>query len=169
VTLDKTVIGVFDVRDKAERAVAEMRKTGFKENEISIVAKGGNAKSGGGPENTGDNDVDSLGMGTTADGTTTGGVLGGLAGLAAGAGALVIPGLGPLMAAGPIAGLLSGAATGGIAGGLIDWGIPENRGQHYEGEIKKGKILAIVRTQDNKIEDAANIMRSFGARDVETH
>ena len=170
--VDKTVIGVFEDRDKAERAVAQMRKTGFDKNEISIVAKGVNSKGGGGagPENsTNDEDIETLGMGGVADGSTTGGVLGGLAGMAAGAGALAIPGLGPLVAAGPIAGLLSGAATGGIAGGLIDWGIPENRGQHYEGEIKKGKILAIVRTQDKKIDDAANIMRSFGARDVESH
>lgn len=177
----KTVIGVFEERDKAEKAVAEMRKSGgFHTDEISIVQKGSGDQGqsqgggqrgghGGGPNDSGDNDIDSLGMGTTADGTTTGGVLGGLAGLAAGAGALVIPGIGPLVAAGPIAGLLSGAATGGIAGGLIDWGIPEKRGKHYEGEVRKGKTLVTVRTSDDKIGDAAGIMRNFGAKDVETH
>ncbi|TYP53265.1 general stress protein [Thermosediminibacter litoriperuensis] len=158
----KTVIGVFENREQAEKAVNEMRDSGFDTNEISIVAKGGQRG-----ERNGDNGA--MGMDTVADGTTTGGVLGGLAGLAVGAGALAIPGLGPIIAAGPIAGLLSGAATGGIAGGLIDWGIPEERGRYYEEEVKRGKILAAVRTHDQKVERAADVMRRNGARDVETH
>jgi hypothetical protein len=162
----KTVIGVFDSREQAEKAVSEMRNSGFDINEISIVAKGGR---GDGNNGNGDEGDDVLGMGNVADGTTTGGVLGGLAGLALGAGALAIPGLGPIIAAGPIAGLLSGAATGGIAGGLIDWGIPEERGRYYEGEVKKGKMLAAVRAHDQKVNTAADIMRKNGARDVETH
>ncbi|MDK2835850.1 MAG: hypothetical protein PWP21_627 [Thermosediminibacterales bacterium] len=151
--MDKTVIGVFDSRDKAENAVNEMRNSGFTENEISIVAK-----------NQEGEETDSV-----ADGTTTGSVLGGMAGLAVGAGALAIPGLGPIIAAGPIAGMLSGAASGGIAGALIDWGIPEERGREYEEELRQGKILATVRADESKIQDAANIFRKNGAKDVETH
>ncbi|MCG0275731.1 MAG: general stress protein [Thermosediminibacteraceae bacterium] len=156
----KTVIGVFENREQAERAVNEMRNSGFETNEISIVAKGGQGKN---------EDNQNMNMDTISDGTTTGGILGGLAGLAIGAGALTIPGLGPIIAAGPIAGMLSGAATGGLAGGLIDWGIPEERGRYYEDEVKKGKILAAVRTHEQKVQKAAEIMRQNGARDVETH
>lgn len=159
----KAVVGVFETRDQAERAVAELRKSGFDTNEISIVAK--DDKQHQGNQNN-DND---MGMGMVSDGTTTGGVLGGIAGLALGAGAIAIPGLGPIVAAGPIAGMLSGAATGGIAGGLLDWGIPEERGKYYEGEVKKGKILAAVRAHDHKIDKAADIFRQHGAKDVETH
>lgn len=159
----KTVIGVFDSRDQAEKAVNEMRESGFDTNEISIVAKDTR-----GAETNENQDAD-MDLGGIGDGTTAGGAIGGLAGLALGAGALAIPGLGPVIAAGPIAGLLSGAATGGIAGGLIDWGLPEERGQHYEEEVKKGSILAAVRTEEQNINDAANTMRSWGARDVETH
>ena len=65
--------------------------------------------------------------------------------------------------------MLTGAATGGVAGGLIDWGIPEDRGQYYEGEVRKGSILAAVRTQEQKVDNAADIFRQNGARDVETH
>lgn len=157
----KTVIGVFDSRDQAEKAVNEMRDSGFDTNEISIVAKDDR-------QQTADNQDAGMDLGI-GDGTATGGAIGGLAGLALGAGALAIPGLGPVIAAGPIAGLLSGAATGGIAGGLIDWGLPEDRGRHYEEEVKKGSILAAVTTEEQNINDAANIMRSWGARDVETH
>ncbi|HQE05153.1 MAG: general stress protein [Tepidanaerobacteraceae bacterium] len=157
-----TVVGVFDSRDQAERAVAELRQSGFDTNEISIVAK---EQQG---QDTQADTTMGMGMGTVADGTTTGGVLGGLAGLAMGAGALAIPGLGPVIAAGPIAGLLSGAATGGIAGGLIDWGIPEEQGRKYEEEVKKGKILAAVRAHEGKVDAAAEIFRRNGARDVNT-
>lgn len=161
--MTKTVIGVFDSRDQAEKAVNEMRESGFDTNEISIVARDTQGSE------TNENQDEGLDLGGIGGGTTTGGALGGLAGLALGAGALAIPGLGPVIAAGPIAGLISGAAAGGIAGGLIDWGIPEERGQHYEEEVKKGSILAAVRTEEQNINDAANTMRSWGARDVETH
>jgi uncharacterized membrane protein len=159
----KTVIGVFDSYDQAEKAVAKLRQSGYDTNEISIVAKGEQGQNGGDEE--GDT---TLGMSTVAGGTTTGGVLGGLAGLAMGAGALAIPGFGPIIAAGPIAGLLSGAATGGVAGGLIDWGVPEEQGKHYEDEVKEGKILAAVRTHEQKIDNAAEIFRQNGAHDVNT-
>lgn len=156
----KTVVGLFDNREQAEKAVSALRGRGFYE-EISVVATD-RSKSGGGKneENT---------EGSLASGVGTGGVLGGLAGLAMSAGALVIPGIGPIVAAGPIAGMLSGAATGGIAGGLIDWGIPSERGKYYESKVKEGKILASVRTDESKINDAAIIMRENGAKDVETH
>ena len=163
--MTKTVVGVFSSHDQAEQAVAEMRKSGFDTNEISIVAKGQQETN----ENMDAQGDTSLGMGGVSDGVTAGGALGGLAGLAMGAGALTIPGLGPIIAAGPIAGLLSGAATGGVAGGLLDMGIPQERGQHYESEVKSGNILAAVKTQEQKVQKAADILRSYGAKDVETH
>jgi hypothetical protein len=103
------------------------------------------------------------------NGTTTGGTLGGLAGILGGVGAMAIPGIGPILAAGPIAAGLTGAVTGGLAGGLVDLGIPEERGQYYEEEVKKGGILATVEADQDKINDVASYLRSSGARDVETH
>jgi len=159
----KTVVGLFDSREQAEKAVSSLRGRGFYE-EISVLAADKN-RAGGDTERY----RTDTGGGSVASGVSAGSVLGGLAGLAMGAGALVIPGVGPIVAAGPIAGLLSGAATGGIAGGLIDWGIPSERGKYYEGKVKEGKILASVRTDETKINDAARIMRENGAHDVETH
>ncbi|HOV80075.1 MAG TPA: hypothetical protein PK728_08175 [Bacillota bacterium] len=158
----KTVIGLFDTRDQAEKAVTALRGGGFHE-EISVLAAD-KTKAGMGMKNRPGAET-----GSVTTGVTAGGVLGGLAGLAAGAGALAVPGIGPIIAAGPIAGILSGAATGGIAGGLIDWGIPAERGKFYEGKVREGKILASVRTDENKVNDAANIMRQNGASDVEIH
>jgi len=159
----KTVIGLFDSRDQAEKAASDLRGSGFHD-EISILA------SDKGKERTSGNYLnDTSETNSINSGLSTGGLLGGLAGLGMGVGALAIPGIGPLIAAGPIAGLLSGAITGGVAGGLIDWGIPADRGKFYEGKIREGKILTSVRTDENKINSAADILRRNGARDVEIH
>lgn len=160
--MSKTVIGVFRSHDQAEKAVAELRDRGF-EKEISIMAKEGQSYKGT------DQNTKMFGGDSLSDGATTGGVIGGIAGLAIGAGALAIPGIGPIIAAGPIAGMLSGAATGGIAGGLADWGIPEDRSKFYEGKVKEGGIVATLRTDDDKIDSAADVLRKNGAQDVETH
>ena len=158
--MSKTVIGVFQNEESARQAVDDLRGSGFDTNEISIIARDRDRDAGG----------STMGLGSDiSGGTTTGGVLGGLAGLALGAGALAIPGIGPLVAAGPLAGVISGAATGGIAGGLIDWGIPSDRSDYYEGKVREGRILATVRTQEDKIDQAASILRDNGASDVETH
>jgi len=160
--LSKTVIGVFSSHDQAEKAVSELRNKGF-EKEISILAKEEKSYKGT------DKNTEMFGGDSLSDGATTGGVIGGIAGLAIGAGALAIPGLGPIIAAGPIAGLLSGAATGGVAGGLADWGIPEDRSKYYEGQVREGNIVATLKTNDEKINSAADVLRKNGAQDVETH
>ncbi|GFN24117.1 hypothetical protein [Thermanaeromonas sp. C210] len=162
----KTVIGVFSNERVAKEAVDDLRWAGF-EKEISILARDKGRQEGGAAE--GGLTMGMGGEGDIGDGVTTGSVLGGLAGLAAGAGALVIPGIGPLVAAGPIAGLLSGAATGGVAGGLLDWGIPEAEGRRYEEDVRQGKILVSVRCSGDRADQAATILRNHGAENVRTH
>ncbi|MCX7922738.1 MAG: DUF1269 domain-containing protein [Clostridia bacterium] len=104
-----------------------------------------------------------------SDGVVTGGILGGLAGLLIGAGSMVIPGLGIIAAAGPITGLLSGAVTGGIVGGLVDLGIPENRSKQYETDIKAGKVLFSMKTDEDKVDRIASILRNNGAVSVDAY
>ncbi len=150
-----TVIGVFSSEETAQRAIRSMRDGGFGDDEISLVAKG--------------EDQGNEGMGSMSTGTTTGGTIGGIAGLLAGVGALAIPGIGPIVALGPIAATLSGAVAGGITGGLIDLGIPAQRGEYYEGKVREGKILSVIETDDEKVDQAAQILRDEGAEDVESH
>src|SRR5207302_1060499 len=81
-------------------------------------------------------------------GVVAGGVAGGVLGWLTGIGALVIPGLGPLIAAGPIVAALAGAGAvgtlGGIVGALAGMGIPEYEAKRYEGRIREGGILLSV-------------------------
>lgn len=155
---NQTVIGVFESRSRAENAVNTLRSQGFTTEEINIVSK-----------KQRNQDQDGVYDDDITDGTLTGGTLGGIGGLLMGAGALMLPGLGPILAVGPIAAAVGGAIAGGIAGGLIDWGIPAEASQRYEQEVAHGSILAIIRTDAAKVDSAAQILRQNGAKDVENH
>lgn len=163
--MNKTVVGIFESERVAKEAIEDLRRAGF-EREISLLAKDQKNISRTPDDNGGET---MAGGETVADGVATGGVLGGLGGLAIGAGALAIPGLGPLIVAGPIAGLLSGAAGGGVAGGLVDWGIPEEEGRRYEEEIKRNKIIVAVNSSEDNIDEAENILKNHGASEVKVH
>ena len=187
--MDRTVVGVFGSKSQAEKAVSELRERGYS-GQISILARGSEAEKNPTDEvknrvtlrgDVHENPVDSAAVEdaargaetgnnqTVMDGAGWGAGLGGAAGLLAGAGFLAVPGVGPILAAGPIAAALTGAATGGIAGGLLDYGIPDDRGRAYEGELRSGRILTIVKTDAQKAEEAAQILRRNGASAVETH
>jgi uncharacterized membrane protein len=96
-------------------------------------------------------------------GGTTGMAIGGALGWLTGIGALAIPGLGPLIAAGPIMAALSGAAVGGLAGGvtgaLVGMGIPEYEAKEYEERLHRGESIITVTTFSH--EDNARVERIF--------
>jgi hypothetical protein len=104
-------------------------------------------------------------------GASAGGVLGGTLGWLVGAGSLAIPGIGPLMAAGPILAALSGAAVGaavgGLGGALVGMGLPEYEAKRYESRLREGGILISVHTEDGDERDRARrIMKDAGAEDI---
>ncbi len=154
----QTIIGVFEARSSAEKAVAALRQQGFSNEEINIISK----------KQSQDDDTDVVDD-DIMDGTLTGGTIGGIGGLLLGAGALMIPGIGPILAVGPIAAAVGGAIAGGITGGLIDWGIPSEDSKRYEQEVVHGSILAIIRTDAPKIDSVAQILRQNGAKEVKSH
>ncbi|HSC22173.1 MAG TPA: hypothetical protein VLG08_00530 [Casimicrobiaceae bacterium] len=106
-----------------------------------------------------------------AAGAVTGGVVGGAAGLAASLMGLAIPGIGPIIAAGPIVSLLTGAGVGAVAGGLIggltDMGVARGDAEYYAEAVRRGGALVTVRADDARAERAAEIMRNHGAVDIE--
>jgi hypothetical protein len=107
----------------------------------------------------------------TTTGVTAGGVVGGTLGLLAGMGALAIPGVGPLIAAGPIMGALAGlgvgGAVGGLVGALVGMGIPEFEAKRYEGAVKDGGTLLSVHCDTSEQVDSAKLaLKETGARDI---
>jgi hypothetical protein len=104
-------------------------------------------------------------------GAATGGILGGALGLLVGIGALAIPGVGPLIAAGPLLAALSGAAAGatvgGVAGGLIGLGIPEIEAKRYENRIFEGNILISVHAvSSDEVSLAKDVLQKANAEDI---
>jgi outer membrane lipoprotein SlyB len=163
----KAVIGVFRSENRAREAIDELKRNGFDEREISLVAK--DNKGQGNRGNLESEQRLTMEDQNLSEGMFTGSALGGIAGLLAGAGALLIPGVGPIIAAGPLAAFLTGVVGGGLAGGLVDFGIPEERGRYFEERVKKGDILVTLKANDDEVSEIASILENNGAEDVEFH
>ena len=87
--------------------------------------------------------------------------------LIAGVGSRVIPGVAPLIAAGPIAAAIGETTVGGVAGGLTDFGVPQSEARRYEDRIKVGQILLSIHTENpDKSDQARAIFSSAGAEDI---
>jgi hypothetical protein len=104
-------------------------------------------------------------------GIGTGLAVGGVVGWLAGVGSLALPGLGALIAAGPIMGALSGAAVagtvGGVTGALIGMGIPEHEAKKYEGRVQQGNTLVSVHSESiEEIRRARDVFADAGAEDI---
>ena len=159
------VFGIYRNRLDVEEAVDALRAEGFRSTDISVLF----------PENEGTKDFAhekaTKAPEGTAAGAGTGAVVGGTLGWLAGIGALAIPGLGPLIAAGPIVAALTGVgvggAIGGISGALIGMGIPEYEAKRYEGRVKEGGLLLSVHSDNSDwTRKAKDILERTGADDV---
>jgi uncharacterized protein (TIGR02271 family) len=161
----KAVFAIATSEQQASRIVDELKSSGFSKDDVSVIfADKRSSKEFAHEKNT------KAPEGATT-GAAAGGVLGGALGWLAGAGALAIPGVGPLIAAGPIMAALSGAAigaaTGGIAGGLIGLGIPEYEAKRYESRVREGNILISVHSDNaDETRRAKEIFERNSAEDI---
>jgi hypothetical protein len=160
-----SAFGLYRTQADVEYAVDLLRAEGFRQTDISVLL----------PENQGTKDFaiekNTKAPEGTATGATTGAVVGGALGWLAGIGALAIPGVGPLIVAGPMLAALTGAgvggAIGGIGGALIGMGIPEYEAKRYEGRIKEGGILLSVHCDNSDwTKKAKDILDRTGATDI---
>jgi len=163
----KTIVALFNNYRNAESAAKQIKEKGLKTEDISIILK--EDENGSDARGAQGNTIESKRNDDISDGVVTGGILGGLAGLLIGAGSLVVPGLGIIAAAGPIAGLISGAITGGVVGGLIDLGIPEEKSKEYEHHIKSGKVLFSMKSGDEKVDSISSVLKDCGAESVDSY
>src|SRR4051794_22823647 len=112
-------------RGQADAVIRALQQAGFRNDQISVVAKDREAQAEMAEEHH-------VGAGT---GAAIGVVEGAIIGLLAGAGGLLIPGIGALAVAGPLAGLLAGGVVGGLAGALVGWGIDAADAKGYEERV----------------------------------
>lgn len=159
------VFGIYPDRLAVEEGVEHLRRAGFRSTDISVLFA----------ENMGTKDFahekNTKAPEGAASGAVAGGLAGGVLGLLTGLGALVIPGLGPLLVAGPIVAALAGAGAvgtlGGVIGALVGMGIPEYEARRYEGRIREGGALLSVHCDNGDwVSRAKEVLTSTGAQDV---
>jgi len=156
---------IFPTRSAAEIAVDQLTVAGFSNQDVSVLmSDNASSKDFAAEKNT-------KAPEGTATGAGVGGTIGGTLGLLAGIGALAIPGVGPLIAAGPImatlAGVGVGGAVGGLVGALVGMGIPEYEAKRYEGRVKDGGILVSVHcNSSDEVSRAKDILKASGGEDV---
>jgi uncharacterized protein (TIGR02271 family) len=160
----KTIVGLFDTFTEAQGAVQALVNKGFPRDNISIAA---NNATGEYTQSTASSEEWS----GTATGAAAGATIGGIGGLLVGLGTLAIPGVGPIVAAGPLIAALTGAGVGAVAGGLIgaltDIGVPEEEAGYYAEGVRRGGTLVTVNAEDGMVDRAVDILENHNAVDVE--
>lgn len=138
----QTVVGVFETHERAVAGIHELREAGFRPEQISIFVPDVREM-----EHFGD-EVGVRVVQASSIGILAGGVLGGLSGWLIGLTGLLVPGIGPVLAAGPVAaavvGMIGGASLGGFVGMLVGIGLPHHAAEEYAREIQAGRTLVVV-------------------------
>jgi len=159
----KTITALFENYGDANDAVQDLADHGFQRADISIMAH----------EALTDHDRRTYEDETSgaATGAGVGAAVGGVGGLILGLTALAVPGVGPVLAAGPIAAALIGAGVGAAAGGLIgaltDMGVPEEEAHYYAEGVRRGGVLVTVKTADDMVERAVSILSKHHPIDID--
>lgn len=150
--MHKVLVGVFETEREANNVILRLKEIGYSEDDITVLAKD--------KEKLERLEGDTNNM---ASGAAIGGTLGGIAAALPALGVLAIPGIGPILAAGPIAVILGGIVAGGVAGGLIGaftkMGVSEEDAKNYESQLEMGKIIVLVENRDNMRDDVYSTYR----------
>lgn len=164
-----TITAMYDYNEDAQRALRELVDMGIPREDVSLVAS--DAAGEYSRYHGRDFPVES----DTAEGAATGAVIGGLGGLVVGLAALAIPGIGPVLAAGPLASALVaggigagvGAVAGGLVGALVDLGLSEEEAGYYAEGIRRGGTLLTVTTTENMANRAMDVLDRHNAVNIE--
>lgn len=163
-----SVVALFASRSDAETAVRALRDAGVERSDISVIARDEGAGAGGPVNVLKEKSPNGSAMGKNIAG---GAVFGALGGLLLELAALAIPGIGPIVAAGPLATTLAGAGVGAVGGGIVgaikDMGVPDREAHVYAESIKRGDAMVSVSTDASKVDTVAQLLNTHGAIDVE--
>lgn len=168
----QTIVALYEDLDKAKEVVSALTDAGFEQKEISFASPDPQGRHAAMLAAGGD-DRDEGGRDATADGAIMGGAIGALAGLLFGLSAFTIPGLGPLLIAGPlytaVFGAGAGAVGGGLIGALVDAGIPGREASFYREGIRRGNTMIAVRVDDDGDKaNAMHILNTHNPLDIES-
>jgi hypothetical protein len=170
VKMARTIVSLFDDFASAQRAAQDLIQAGFSRDKVSVVANDVSGEYG--RQLGSDVAVTETGVSGAGAGAGIGAALGGIGGLLVGLGALAIPGIGPIVAAGPLIAALVGAGvgavTGGLVGALVDMGVPEEEAGYYAEGVRRGGALLTLRLEPNESEEQAmDIINRYQPVDIE--
>jgi hypothetical protein len=166
---ENAVVAIYNSHPEAEEAVKELKKAGFDLKKLSIVGKGYHTEE------------DVVGYYNTGDRMKHWGKLGafwgGLWGLLFGAAFFAIPGIGPIIVAGPLVGWIVGALEGAVVVGglsalgvgLVSIGIPKDSVLKYETAVKSDKYVIVAHGSQAEVDRARDILKTTDAVEVAVH
>src|SRR5271167_2303453 len=164
-----SVIAIYETHTQAEDAVKELEKSGFDMAKMSIVGKDYHT------------DEHVVGYYTTGDRMKywgkLGAVWGGVWGILIGAGAFAIPGIGPVLVAGPLVGSIIGALEGAavvggltaVGAGLVSIGIPKDSVVKYESALKADKFILLAHGTAVEVAKAKDILQTTHPTELVVH
>ena len=166
---NSAVVAIYDTHEEAEEAVRELERSGFDMQKLSIVGKDYQTEE------------EVVGYYTTGDRMKswgkTGAFWGGIWGLLFGSAFFLIPGIGPLLAAGPLVGWIVGALEGAVVvgglsalgAGLYGLGIPEDSIIEYETQIKAGKYVVITHGSPDEVSETEGTLSATKHQGMKKH
>ena len=164
-----SVVAVFSQHSAAENAIKDLKSSGFDIKKLAVVGRDYHTEQ------------DVVGFYNTGDRMKYwgkwGAFWGGLWGLLFGAAFLIIPGVGPVVAAGSIvtwivAALEGAVVVGGLSAlgaGLFSLGIPKDSVLKYETSIKAGKFVLIAHGTADEVSRARDLLKTSGAEQLDTY
>jgi len=159
------VYGLYKDRLSVEEAIGSLRAAGYRNADISVLLA----------DNVGSKDFAHEKNTKAPEGAITGAgvsaAIGAAFGWLAAIGLIAVPGIAPLLAAGPIvaalAGLGAGAVLGAILGALIGMGFPEYEAKRFDGRTRQGGILVSVHCDNAEwVKRAKHLLANTGATGI---
>ncbi len=166
---ENSVVAVFSQHSAAENAIKQLKSDGFDIKKLAVVGRDYQTEE------------DVVGFYNTGDRMKYwgkwGAFWGGLWGLLTGAAFLIIPGVGPIVAAGSVvawivAALEGAVVVGGVSAlgaGLFSLGIPKNSVVKYETSIKAGKFVLIAHGTAEVVSKARDLLNTSGAEQIDSY
>lgn len=175
--MSETLLATYNSIETANRVVSDLVSAGFDRSKIGLAAQDANGEF--------KRHLDARGTTTAVtedvsggEGAGFGAVVGTLIGAVAGLVAITVPGIGAIIAAGPLAalggaaagagiGALTGGITGGLTASLVDMGVSEEDAGHYAESVRRGGALVSLTVQSSDVQRATDILHSHNPIDLD--
>jgi cation transport regulator ChaB len=169
---EKTISAIFAEQNQIDSVVRRLIERGIPKEDISVLGRNFQSET----KITGFISKRDVILGGLRSGAIFGSLFGSFLSLLTGVGVLLIPFVGPVVAAGPIGAILLGAASGAIAGsagaGLVSVltavGMPEEQAALYQTRLEAGEFMMMLEVPADRVGEYQLLLESAGAKDIHT-